>query len=138
MKIMLIAAALVVTLTIHATAAETSAKTCEATAVSWFKSAHGDGKRVLKNGRTVQTSKKEAHYNAKRKQCLVRTVSDTPAKGDSPELYNTSIFALEAKETKILGSFVRVGGQVKHCLVDGKKCQTEQEWDVATAPLMKE
>lgn len=131
----LLAAALL--LASHAQAADGAAKSCEAKAKSWFKATHGDGKKTLKEGRTVQVSH-EAHYNVKRKQCLVRAVSDTPAQGTSPALSNITVREMDSKERKSLASLVRIGGQMKYCVVEGKKCQTEQEWEKLTTPLMKE
>jgi hypothetical protein len=131
----LLAAALLVSLPVQA--ADATAKSCEAKSKAWFKATHGDGKKTLKEGRTVQVSH-EAHYNAKRKQCLVRAVSDTPAQGTSPALSNITVREIDSIEKKSLASLLRVGGQMKYCVVEGKKCQTTQEWETASAPLMKE
>ena len=110
---------------------------CATQAKAWFKEANGDGKKTLKEGRTVEVSH-EAHYNAKRKQCLVRAVSDTPAHGQSPALSNITVREIDSKEKKSLASLVRVGGTMKYCVVEGKKCSAEQDWEKLAAPLMKE
>jgi len=110
---------------------------CAAQAKAWFKDAYGDGKKALKNGRTVQASY-VAHYNVRRKQCLVRVTSDTPAQDKSPAVSNVSVREIDTKERKSLVSIVRVGGAMKYCVVEGKKCSAEQDWEKLAAPLMKE
>lgn len=138
MKSVLIATALLLSLPIHAAAAETSAKACEAKAKTWFAGTYGTGTKTFEDGRTSKTSY-QAHYNAKRKQCLVRLIADTAAKDPRPAVANVSLRALGDKnENAMLASVVHVRDKLTYCVVEGKKCQTLQEWDALTAPLMTE
>jgi hypothetical protein len=136
MKSLLIAAALLLSLPIHAAAAETTAKACEAKAKAWFAGTHGTGTKTFEDGRTSKTTY-QARYNAKRKQCLVRLTTDTAAKDPRPAVANVSVRALGDKNA-MLASVVHVRGKLTYCVVEGKKCQTLQEWDALTAPLMTE
>jgi hypothetical protein len=109
MKSLLIAAALLLSLPIHAAAAETTAKACEAKAKAWFAGTHGTGTKTFEDGRTSKTSY-QARYNAKRKQCLVRLTTDTAAKDPRPAVANVSVRALGDKNA-MLASVVHVRGQ---------------------------
>lgn len=136
MKSMLIAAALLVSLPIHAAAAETAAKACEAKAKAWFAGTYGTGTKTHEDGRTTKASY-QARYNTKRKQCLVRLTADAAAKDPRPAVANVSVQALGDKNA-MLASVVHVRGKLTYCVVEGKKCQTLQEWDALTAPWMTE
>jgi thymidine kinase len=110
---------------------------CAERAKAWFKEVHGDGRKTLKDGRAVKVGY-EAHYNGKRKQCLVRETSDTPAQGKRPAVSNVTVREIDTKDRYSVASLVRVGGKMKYCVVERKKCQSEQDWEKLAAPLMKE
>jgi hypothetical protein len=109
---------------------------CAKAATAWFKGAYGEGSKTLDDGRTTKAGH-QARYNAKRKQCLVRLTADTAAKDPRPAVTNVSLRALGDKNA-MLASVVHVRDKLTYCVVEGKKCQTLQEWDALTAPLMTE
>ena len=110
---------------------------CDAAAKVWFSSNYADGKKVLKSGRSVGASH-QVHFNAKRKLCLVRVESNIPAHDKSPALANVAIHNLNAPNQKIIASLIRVRDKATHCVVEGKKCQSAEEWNKLTAPLMQD
>lgn len=120
----------------NAAATPDFAAECTRTAAAWFKGAYGEGSKTLDDGRVTQASHR-AHYNAKRKQCLARLTADTAAKDKRPAIANVSVWAMGAKPS-VIAAAVRVGDKLSYCKVEGKKCQSVQEWDAAVAPLMKE
>jgi hypothetical protein len=110
---------------------------CADRARAWFEQTHGDGKKAPKDGRTV-TVGYEARYHQKLKQCLVRVTTEMPASGKRPAVSNVTVREVGTKGSAWLASLTRVGGQVKHCVVEGRKCTSEREWETLAAPLMKE
>jgi hypothetical protein len=109
---------------------------CAKAAAAWFKGAYGEGSKTLDDGRVTQASH-QAHYNAKRKQCLLRLTADTAAKDKRPAVANVSVHLMGDKKA-MLAAVVRVRDKMTYCVVEGKKCQSAQEWDELTAPWMKE
>jgi hypothetical protein len=109
---------------------------CTKTAAAWFKGAYGEGTKTLDDGRVTQASH-QAHYNTQRKQCLARLTADTAAKDERPAIATVSVWATGAKPS-VIASVVLVRDKLTHCTVEGKKCQSKQEWEAAAGPLMKE
>ena len=118
-----------------ATKADPAAE-CGKTAAGWFKAAYGEGSKALADGRTIKASH-QAHYNSKRKQCLVRLSADTAAQDPRPAIGNVSVHVMSDKPVMI-ASIVHVRDKLTYCVVEGKKCQSVQEWEATAAPLMKE
>lgn len=110
---------------------------CTDRAKAWFKEVHGDGRKALKDGRAGNVGY-EARYNGKRKQCLVRETSDMPAQGKRPAVSNVTVREVDTTKANSVASLVRIGGQMKYCVVERRKCASEQEWEKLVAPLMKE
>jgi hypothetical protein len=119
-----------------AAAAPDPAAECTKTAAAWFKGAYGEGSKPLDDGRVTQASH-QAHYNTQRKQCLARLTADTAAKDERPAVATVSVWATGAKPS-VIASVVLVRDKLTHCTVEGKKCQSKQEWEAAAGPLMKE
>jgi hypothetical protein len=109
---------------------------CTTTAAAWFKGAYGEGTKTLDDGRVTQASH-QAHYNTQRKQCLARLTADTAAKDERPAIATVSVWTTGAKPS-VIASVVLVRDKLTHCTVEGKKCQSKQEWEAAAGPLMKE
>lgn len=109
---------------------------CTTAAAAWFKGAYGEGSKTLDDGRVVKAAY-QAHYNAKRKQCLLRLTADTAAKDKRPAVANASVHVMGDKKA-MLASVVRVRDKMTYCVVEGKKCQSAQEWDTLTVPWTKE
>lgn len=120
----------------NAAATPDFAAECTRTAAAWFKGAYGEGSKTLDDGRVTKATH-QAHYNAKRKQCLARLTADTAAKDPRPAIATASVWAMGAKPS-VIASLVHVRDKLTHCTVDGKKCQSKQEWEAAAGPLMKE
>ena len=109
---------------------------CAKTAAAWFKAAYVEGSKTLDDGRVIKAAY-QAHYNAKRKQCLLRLTADTAAKDKRPAVANVSVHLMGDKKA-MLASVVQVRDKLSYCVVEGKKCQSVQEWDTLTVPWMKE
>ncbi len=109
---------------------------CATQAKAWFQKEHGTESKAFEDGR-ARKSAYRSHYSAKLKQCLVLDEMTVTRANGTTALSGRSLFTLEGDRRASLG---RVVGPQKPltCEMQGKRCESVEEWDKLAAVLMKE
>lgn len=140
MRKLLLTSLLLAGLTAHAAPAKPIAETqasCAQQAKVWFEATYGNGAQRPADARPSKSTYR-AHYSAKLKLCLTRLENQVAASGKSPAIDSVTLYEGDPKAKKSRGAVYRVGDKVTHCLVDGKKCASVEEWESLVRPLLKE
>ncbi len=110
---------------------------CTQLAKTWFAAEYGQGAKKPAPARQSKSTYR-AQYNTTLKSCLIRLESNIAASGKSPAIFNVTLYEGDPKSKKSRGEVFRIGDKVTHCLVDGKKCASIEEWESLVKPLLKE
>jgi len=110
---------------------------CGNKADKWFKAEFGNGIKSDKDGLFI--SNYQNHYNIKLNKCLITlTFTTLPKDKNKNSIVSKQLF--DINENKEYGSYAASTGIVKpiQCIVDGKYCNSEGEWDVLVKPFMEQ
>src|SRR5436309_513998 len=108
---------------------------CEKRAAELFQKKWGSGTLTSADGRTI-TSKYQSHYSSRLNKCLYLEIRDTSQTGKAPL---RMMDLVDLQENKTIGSYSKMAGDTfLVCLVQDKRCYSEDAWRALIKPFMED
>ena len=108
---------------------------CGKQAAEWFEKERGTGVFTHADGRQT-TGNYEHHYNSRLHKCIYLEIRDTSQGGKAPlRILNL----LDLHENRAIGRYSKIeGDKFAVCLVQDRRCASEEEWRDLIKPFMED